>query len=83
MDFGLADIIPHSSGAPVDRGVRTPRAATSPNSSSSRRSFPAVLHGVRADERRMEAREADDVRSTSKSDRGPRLDGYEEVRILI
>jgi hypothetical protein len=71
MDFGLADIIPHSSGAPVDRGVRTPRATTSHNSSSSRRSFPAVLHGVRADERRMEAREAAEARSTSKSNRGP------------
>lgn len=71
MDFGLADIIPHSSGAPVDRGSRTPRAMTSHNSSSSRKSFPAVLHGVRAEERRMEAREADDVRSTSKSNRGP------------
>ena len=74
MDFSLADIISHPSGSPVDKGARTPRAATSPSSSSSRRSFPAVLHGVRSDERRderrMEAREAAEVRSTSKSDRG-------------
>jgi Flagellar hook-length control protein FliK len=70
MDFSLADIIPHPSGSPVDRGARTPRAATSPNSGSSRRSFPAVLQGVRADERRMEAREAAEARSTSKSERG-------------
>lgn len=70
MDFSLADIIPKQSRVPVDRGASTSRAATSHNSSSSRKSFSAVLHGVRADERRMEAREADEVRSTTKSDRG-------------
>ena len=70
MDFSLADIIPKQSEVSGDRGARMSRAATSHNSSSSRKSFPAVLHGVRADERRMEAREADDVRSTTKSDRG-------------
>jgi len=72
MDFNLADILPHPAGSPVDRGARTPRTAIAPSSSGSRRSFTAVLQGVRADERRMEARAADDVRSTSKSDRGAR-----------
>ena len=70
MDFILADIVPHPS---VDKGVRTSRSATSPSSSGSRRSFPGVLQGVRAEERRMEAREAAEARSTNKSDRGVRL----------
>jgi len=73
MDFTLADMIPHPSGAPADTGVRPSRASTASSSSGSRRSFPAVLQGVRADERRMEAREAAEARSASKAERGTRL----------
>ena len=72
MDFIFADIVPRPSGSPVDQGVRTSRAATSPSSSGSRRSFPSVLQGVRADERRMEAREAAEARAANKSERGSR-----------
>ena len=72
MDFIIPDMVPPASGSPVDRGVRTARAATSHSSNASRKSFPAVLQGVRADERRMEAREAAEVRPTNKSDRGAR-----------
>lgn len=72
MDFILADIAPHPSGFPVDGGVRTARAAPSRSSSGSRKSFPSVLQGARGEERRGETREADDVRSTNRSDREPR-----------
>lgn len=68
VDFTLADIGPHPSGSPIDKGVRTSRATTPLSSSGSRRSFPAVLQGFRADERRMEAREAAEARSANKSD---------------
>lgn len=70
MDFTLADLIPHPSGTSADQGVRPTRPASSSSSSGSRRSFPSVLQGVRADEGRMEAREAAEARSTSKSERG-------------
>jgi len=72
VDFIFADIVPHPSGSPVDKGVRPSRASTASSSSGSRRSFPAVLQGVRADERRMEAREAAEARSASKAERGTR-----------
>ncbi len=72
MDFILADMAPHPSGFPVDGGVRTDRAAPSRSSSGSRKSFPSVLQGARGEERRGETREADDGRSTNRSDREPR-----------
>lgn len=54
----------------MEKGVRTSRSATSPNVGVSRRSFSTVLQGAGADERRMEAREAAEARSTNKPDRG-------------
>ncbi len=73
MDYTLADIVPsYPSGSPIDKGVRTHRAAIAPNSSGSRKSFPAVLQGLRADERRMEAREAVEARLASKAERQAR-----------
>ena len=72
MDFIVADIVPHPSGSSGDGGARTARAAFSAGSSGNRKSFPAVLHGLRGEERRVQTRDADDVRSTNKSDREPR-----------
>lgn len=69
MDVILADTVPHPSGSSVDGEIRTARAAASHGSSGSRRSFSAVLHGTRGEERKREAREADAGRSTNKSDR--------------
>ncbi len=72
MDFTLADMIPHPSGAPADTGVRPSRASTASSSSGSRKSFSAELQGARADERRMEAREAAEARSASMAERQAR-----------
>lgn len=72
MDFLLTDTVPHPSGSPVDGGVRTARVTTAHSSSAGRRSFSAVLHGARGEERRAETREADDGLATNKSDRNPR-----------
>ncbi len=71
MDFIAPDILSPFSGSPVDGGVKPIRATTSSNSGSVRKSFSAVLQGVRGEERRGEARETDTVRSTNKSDREP------------
>jgi len=71
VDFLLTDIVPPSSGSDVERGARTARAVAAPGPGGSRKSFSAVLHGVRGEEQKRERREADDVRSTNKSDGKP------------
>lgn len=72
MAFNFADIVPSPSGSPADGGVRSARAASSPNSSAGRKSFSNVLQGIREDAKKGGARETDDVRSPYKSARESR-----------
>jgi hypothetical protein len=72
VEFIPADIVANQSGSPVEGRVRTARPTASPSSGVSRKGFQAVLQGVRGEEKKVETRQTDEVRSMSKPDRGLR-----------
>lgn len=74
MAFIAPDILSPSSGSPVDGGVKASRTARPSSSEGGRKSFSAVLHGVRKEEGRADTRETDNTRSSNKSQNKPQVD---------
>ncbi len=74
MAFIAPDILPPSSGSPMDGGVKASRTARPSGSDGNRKSFSAVLHGVRREEGRADTRKTDETRSSNKSQNKPQVD---------
>lgn len=73
MDFIAADTFSPPFRSSVDRSFRSDWTASPSSSSGIRKQFSAVLQGVRGEEGRADRGEADDVRSSNKSQNKPQV----------